>query len=65
MQLPSERILGAQMMCARATDMIAIFAQAISGGLSVSQMSSVVYPHPTFSEGISEALSLFTPAEGK
>lgn len=64
-QLPSEKILGAQMMCARATDMIAIFAQAISGGLTVSQMSSVVYPHPTFSEGISEALSLFTPAAGK
>jgi dihydrolipoamide dehydrogenase len=55
----SGKILGAQMMSARATDMISIFSQAIANGLTIKQMSSVIYPHPTFSEGIGEALRLF------
>ncbi|MDO4345110.1 MAG: dihydrolipoyl dehydrogenase [Eubacteriales bacterium] len=55
----SQKILGAQMMCARATDMISAFSQAISLGLTWEQMASVVYPHPTFSEGIKEAVALF------
>ena len=49
------RILGAQMMCARATDMIGEFGTAIVNGLTLEQMAAVVRPHPTFSEGISEA----------
>ncbi|MBR5969279.1 MAG: dihydrolipoyl dehydrogenase [Lachnospiraceae bacterium] len=53
----SGRILGAQMMCARATDMIAHLATAVNAGLTVEQMRKTVFPHPTFSEGISEALS--------
>lgn len=53
------RILGAQLMCARATDMISEFAEAIAHGLTVKQMADVVHPHPTFSEGITEALRLF------
>lgn len=48
------RILGAQMMCARATDMIGEFGTAIVNGLTLEQMAAVVRPHPTFSEGISE-----------
>lgn len=54
------KILGAQMMCARATDMISTFTQAIVNGLTVSQMAEVIYPHPTFSEGIGEALELLS-----
>ena len=50
----SHRLLGAQMMCARATDMIAQFAQAIANGLSLEDMAKVIYPHPTYSEGIGE-----------
>jgi dihydrolipoamide dehydrogenase len=50
------RILGAQMMCARATDMISQFAQAVANGLTLKDMSKVIYPHPTFSEGIGEAV---------
>ena len=42
------------MMCARATDMIAQFAQAIANGLSLEDMAKVIYPHPTYSEGIGE-----------
>ena len=52
----SRRILGAQMMCARATDMISQFTQAIANGLTLEDMERVVYPHPTFSEGIGEAV---------
>lgn len=48
----SHKILGAQMMCARATDMISEFGTAIVNGLTLEQMGAVVRPHPTFSEGI-------------
>ena len=50
----SHRLLGAQMMCARATDMIAQFAQAIANDLKLEDMAKVIYPHPTYSEGIGE-----------
>lgn len=50
----TERVLGAQMMCARATDLITQFSQAIVSGLTLQDMSSVIYPHPTFAEGIGE-----------
>lgn len=52
----THKILGAQMMCARATDMISQFATAIVNEMTIEQMAAVVYPHPTFSEGISEVL---------
>ena len=52
----SHRILGAQMMCARATDMISQFAVAIANGLTLEDMAKVIFPHPTFSEGILEAV---------
>ncbi len=55
----SGRIIGAQMFCARATDMIGGLAAAAVCGLTVDQMARVIYPHPTFSEGIMEALQLF------
>ena len=51
-------IVGAQMMCARATDMIAVFAEAVANKLTAEQMERVIYPHPTFSEGIGEAVDL-------
>ena len=52
----SHRILGAQMMCARATDMISQFAVAMANGLTLEDMAKVIFPHPTFSEGILEAV---------
>lgn len=52
----NRRILGAQMMCARATDMISEFSLAIEQGLTLEQMGSIVRPHPTFSEAIGEAV---------
>ncbi len=52
----THKVLGAQMMCARATDMISQFSQAIVNGLTLEEMSKTIYPHPSFSEGIGEAL---------
>lgn len=49
-------VLGAQLMCDRATDMIDEFSVAIVQGLTVHQMASVMRPHPTFGEAASEAL---------
>ncbi|MDO4868917.1 MAG: dihydrolipoyl dehydrogenase [Bacillota bacterium] len=52
----TDQILGAQMMCARATDMISEFVTAISNGLTAAQMLRSIRPHPTYNEGITEAL---------
>lgn len=51
----TEQVLGAQMMCARATDMITQFSQAIASGLTLTDMAKFIYPHPTFCEGIGKA----------
>lgn len=52
----THRILGAQMMCARATDMVSQFSAAIVNGLTLEDLAKVVFPHPTFCEGIGEAV---------
>ncbi len=49
------RVLGAQLMCERATDMLSEITTAIVGGMTVSQMQSVMRPHPTFNEAVTEA----------
>ncbi len=50
------RILGAQMMCERATDMISQFTQAIVCELTIDDIAKSIFPHPTFSEAIGEAV---------
>ena len=50
------KLLGAQMMCERATDMIGEFTQALSAGLTMADMARVIRPHPTFSEAITDAV---------
>lgn len=49
-------ILGAHMMCARATDMIGEFVTAVVNGLTIHQMEKGMRTHPTYNEGIGEAL---------
>lgn len=49
------RVLGAQLMCARATDMIGELELAISKGLTAEDLAAIIMPHPTFCEGIGEA----------
>ncbi|EOL47781.1 dihydrolipoyl dehydrogenase [Enterococcus caccae] len=51
----SGKIIGAQLMCDRATDMISEFTTAIVNGLSIHEVTSIVHPHPTYNEGVGEA----------
>lgn len=51
-------IIGAQLLCARATDMISEFAVAIAQKLTLEEMSSVIRPHPSFSEMITQVTTL-------
>ena len=52
----TREILGAQMLSARATDMIGELSAAIINKLRVEQLTSVIHPHPTYCEGILEAV---------
>lgn len=49
-------IVGAQMVCPRATDMIGEMATAIANGLTAKQLSMAMRAHPTYSEGITAAI---------
>jgi dihydrolipoamide dehydrogenase len=51
-------LIGAQLFCCNATDMIGEISLAIASGLTASQVASVVHPHPTFVEAIGEAAKM-------
>ncbi len=53
----SGRLLGAQLVCPRATDMIAELALAVQRGVTAAQLAAVIHLHPTFSEMICAAAS--------
>ena len=67
----NDRLLGALLYCARATDMVGELALAITQGLSIRQVSSLIRPHPTVEEAIGEAAetiygySIHTPPRRK
>lgn len=50
------RLVGAQMMCARATDMISEMAVAIANNMTAEQTLKAIRPHPTYNEGVGEAI---------
>lgn len=52
------RILGAQLVCPRATDMIGELALAVQKGITAEGLHAVIHPHPTFIEMISGAAAL-------
>ncbi|MEF9945653.1 MAG: dihydrolipoyl dehydrogenase [Lachnospiraceae bacterium] len=52
----SDAILGAQLMCPRATDMIGELATAIANSLTSRQLMYAMRAHPTFNEAISLAV---------
>ena len=52
----TEELLGAQLMCGRATELVSGLAAAIVGKMTAEKLASVIYPHPTFGEGIGEAV---------
>lgn len=53
----SNTIVGAQIVCPRATDMIGEMATAIANGLTASQLSRAMRAHPTYGEGIAAAIA--------
>lgn len=50
-------VLGGELLCARATDMIGMIELAVNNSITVKEMAQLVLPHPTFCEGIGEAAS--------
>ena len=49
------KVLGAQIMAPRATDMIAEIAAVIHMGGTVDQLAKTIHPHPTVSEILMES----------
>ena len=52
----TRKLLGAQLMCANASDMISQLSQAIAGGLAPADLLRAMRPHPTFEEALTAAL---------
>lgn len=52
----SDVLIGAQLFCAHATDIIAELTSAICNKLTSADMLKALRPHPTFVEGITEAI---------
>jgi len=52
----NDYIIGASMMCDRASDLISIFTNIINSKQKLNDIKNTVYPHPSYSEGILEAL---------
>ena len=52
------RILGAQMVCPRATDMISELAVAVQRKMTAAELATVIHAHPTFGEMIYGAAEL-------
>ncbi len=50
-----EVLIGAQLMCARATDLIAAPALACANGMTRRQLLRAILPHPTFGESLAQA----------
>lgn len=53
----TEKIIGAELMCERASDMVGELALAINNGITVSELEGSTRAHPTFYEAVTEALS--------
>ena len=52
----THRILGAELMCERASDMISEMSEAIDKQLTVEDLLQVMRPHPSFEESLTDAL---------
>jgi len=52
----SNNLVGAQIVCPRATDMISEMSTAVAAGLNAGQLSMAMRAHPTYSEGITGAI---------
>jgi len=52
----TNRMIGATLFCERATDMVGELTTAITKGLTYHDLASVIRPHPTYEEAITEAV---------
>ncbi len=52
----THKLLGAQLLCGRATEMVGELALAIQNGLTADELARLARPHPTFEESITEAI---------
>lgn len=57
-QKESGKILGAQLLCERAGDIIAELALAVNNGLTVRDMLASVRPHPSYCEAVTDVLQI-------
>ena len=53
----TEKIIGAELMCERASDIVGELTLAINSGVTVSELEGSTRAHPTFYEAVTEALS--------
>lgn len=51
-----DRIIGAALVGAHATDMLQVLTAAVQFGWTAERLGDCIFPHPTMSEGIMEAL---------
>lgn len=56
----THRILGAQLLCKRASDIASEFVVAINNDMTVEQMLQSIHPHPSFSEAITDVLNILS-----
>ncbi len=52
----TEKLLGVQMMCERASDIIGEAVLALTAGMTLAEAARAVRPHPTFAEALTGAL---------
>lgn len=61
-EVNTHKIIGAQLLCERASDIASEFVVAINQSMTVEDLMRAVHPHPSFSEAILDALAA---VEGK
>ena len=52
------KIIGAHLLCGRASDLIGELAVAIGRGMMLEEVANIIHPHPSFAEAIMEAARL-------
>ncbi|MBE6040973.1 MAG: dihydrolipoyl dehydrogenase [Clostridiales bacterium] len=52
------KLIGAHLMCGRASDLIGELAVAIGRGMTLEEVANIIHPHPSFAEAIMEAARL-------
>jgi len=52
----SNKLLGAHIIGAKATELISVFALALNYGMDANQLKRTIFAHPTFAESIVESL---------